>query len=76
MEARKNNVESLTTRIQENLDAFNAGGNRPYTLSLSVGASFYDSEDPCVIGEFLTRADRSMYERKERVWINHHSTVI
>ena len=46
IETRKNNVESLTTRIQENLDAFNAGGNRPYRLSLSVGTSFYDPEDP------------------------------
>ena len=66
IETRRNNVERLTARLQENLDAFNTGGNRPYKLSLSVGMSFYDPEDPCVIDELLARADRSMYEQKNR----------
>jgi diguanylate cyclase (GGDEF)-like protein len=66
IEACRNNVETLTARLQENLDVFNADGNLPYRLSLSVGTSFYDPEDPCVLGEFLARADRSMYEQKNR----------
>jgi two-component system cell cycle response regulator len=64
IEARKNNVESITTRLQKNLEAYNAGEDRSYKLSLSVGASFYDPNEPCSIGELLDRADRSMYERK------------
>jgi two-component system, cell cycle response regulator len=64
IEAHKNNVERLTTRLQKNLDAYNAGENRSYKLSFSVGVSFYDPEDPCFIGELLDRADRSMYELK------------
>jgi diguanylate cyclase (GGDEF)-like protein len=64
IEAHKNNAERLTTRLQKNLDAYNAGENRSYKLSLSVGVSFYDPEDPCFIGELLDRADRSMYELK------------
>jgi two-component system cell cycle response regulator len=65
IEAYKNNVESLATRLQENLDAYNAGVNRPYKLSFSVGMSCYDPENPCLIGELLDRADRSMYEYKQ-----------
>lgn len=64
IEAHKNNVERLTTRLQKNLDAYNAGEGRSYKLSLSVGVVFYDPEDPCSIGELLDRADRSMYELK------------
>ena len=65
IEARKNNMESITTRLQKNLEAYNARKNRSHKLSLSVGASFYDPEDPCSIGELLDRADRSMYELKQ-----------
>jgi diguanylate cyclase (GGDEF)-like protein len=65
IEARKNNVESLTTRLQKNLDAYNAGEGHSYKLSLSVGVSFYYPEHPCLIDELVDRADRSMYEQKQ-----------
>jgi len=65
IEACKNNVESLISRLQKNFDAYNAGENRSYKLSLSVGASFCDPEDPCLIDELLDRADRSMYAQKK-----------
>ena len=58
-------ASALTTRLQENLEARNARGERRYKLSLSVGVARYDPEHPCSIDELLARADRLMYEQKE-----------
>jgi len=57
-------AEVLTHRLQENLEARNARGDRRYKLSLSVGLARYDPESPCSIDDLLTQADRLMYERK------------
>ena len=59
-------AEVLTTRLQENLEARNAGEGRRYKLSLSVGLARYDPEHPCFIDELLAQADRAMYEHKRR----------
>lgn len=64
--AHKTSCEILTSRLQDNLDAHNAQGNRPYHLSMSVGVAYYDPEYPCSISELLSRADRLMYEQKRR----------
>ena len=65
IEVHTNSAESHTARLQKNLDAFNAGENRPYKLSLRIGTSCYDPEEPCLIDELVERADRSMYEREQ-----------
>ena len=65
MESDGTPAEILTTRLQENLEARNANGDRHYKLSLSVGTARYDPERPCSIDELLTRADRLMYEQKQ-----------
>jgi len=65
LEADEENAEVLVTRLRQNLEARNAEEGRRYKLSLSVGIARYDPEDPCSIDELLTRADRSMYERKQ-----------
>jgi len=56
----------LTARLQENLEARNARRGRRYELSLSVGIASYDPEHPCSIDELVARADRAMYEQKQR----------
>ncbi len=58
-------AEILTARLQENLKARNARGDRRYKLSLSMGIARYDPEHPCSIDELLARADRLMYEQKQ-----------
>ena len=65
IETDEASAEILTTRLQENLQARNARGERRYKLSLSVGVARYDPEHPCSIDELLARADRLMYEQKE-----------
>jgi len=57
-------VDIILGRLQKTLEAYNAGNNRGYLLSISAGISFYDPELPCTIDDLLAAADRSMYERK------------
>jgi len=65
IEAGKDSEEVLLHRLQEELDAHNAQGERRYKLSISVGIAYYDPERPCSIDELLHRADTLMYEQKK-----------
>ncbi|MDP2854155.1 MAG: hypothetical protein Q8O28_07910, partial [Smithellaceae bacterium] len=38
--------------------------NRRYRLSISVGCSYYDPENPCSLDELMASADKLMYEQK------------
>jgi len=65
IETDRPSADAITTRLQENLEARNARGDRCYKLSLSVGIARYDPKHPCSIDELLARADRLMYEQKQ-----------
>lgn len=39
--------------------------SRRYNLSISMGCSYYDPENPCSIDELMARADKLMYEQKQ-----------
>jgi len=58
------NSEILAGRLQSLIDTHNHQENRRYTLSVSVGCSCYDPENPCSIDELMTHADKLMYEHK------------
>jgi diguanylate cyclase (GGDEF)-like protein/PAS domain S-box-containing protein len=60
------NSETLAKRLQGQLDVHNAGGRRPFRLSMSVGIVHYDSENPMPIIDLLRQADAAMYEQKRR----------
>jgi len=55
----------LAFRLQENVRHHNAVTKHPYKLSLSVGFSNYDPENPRSIEELIAEADRYMYEEKQ-----------
>ncbi len=56
----------LTRRLLKNLDDANSRRGKPYSLSLSLGVASYGPDDPCSLDELLVRADREMYENKNR----------
>jgi diguanylate cyclase (GGDEF)-like protein len=58
--------ESLTIRIKENIDTFNAKSNKSYKLSLSMGMVHYNPDQPCSIEELISTADRLMYNQKRQ----------
>ncbi|MDD5723860.1 MAG: diguanylate cyclase [Syntrophales bacterium] len=51
-------------RLQDQIDRHNDKGNRRYRLSISMGCSCYDPENPCSIDELMVQADKRMYEQK------------
>jgi diguanylate cyclase (GGDEF)-like protein/PAS domain S-box-containing protein len=59
------NSEILTARMQSVIDTRNNRENRKYRLSISVGCSYYDPENPCTIDDLIVRADKLMYEQKQ-----------
>jgi diguanylate cyclase (GGDEF)-like protein/PAS domain S-box-containing protein len=56
--------ESLVTRVQSKIDILNARTERGYYLSVSLGHSLYNPEQPLTIAELLSEADRMMYQNK------------
>jgi diguanylate cyclase (GGDEF)-like protein/PAS domain S-box-containing protein len=59
------NSEIIAARLQNLIDIRNRREGRRYTLSVSIGSSFYDPESPCSIDELMAEADKSMYEHKK-----------
>lgn len=62
----KDHVEIIMSRLQKNIEDFNAKRDHNYKLSLSVGISAYDPETVITIDGLLAEADRLMYEHKFR----------
>ena len=60
-------AEVSTARLQEALEQYNKKAKRPFRLSLSIGSTTFDPENPCSIEQLMDRADRSMYEDKARL---------
>jgi diguanylate cyclase (GGDEF)-like protein len=63
--AKASDAEIVSVRLQGNLDETNGTLKRGYQLSMSIGVSFYDPDNPRSIDELLTEADKSMYEQKK-----------
>jgi diguanylate cyclase (GGDEF)-like protein/PAS domain S-box-containing protein len=61
----KVNYKVFTDRLQSLIDIRNNHGNWRYKLSISVGCSRYDPENPCSIEELMASADNLMYEQKQ-----------
>jgi Amt family ammonium transporter len=54
----------LLDRLETSLRACNARGTRKYILSLSVGAAYYDPQNPESLDVLISRADTLMYGQK------------
>jgi diguanylate cyclase (GGDEF)-like protein/PAS domain S-box-containing protein len=60
-------AEVSTARLQEAVEQLNQEGRRPFRLSLSIGSTTFDPENPCSVEQLMDRADRSMYVDKARL---------
>jgi two-component system cell cycle response regulator len=57
-------IDVIVQRFEEQVRRHNVLHDRPYRLSISVGAACYNPDEPCSIDELLSRADLRMYEHK------------
>ena len=58
--------------LKENVERMNARTNRAYSLSLSIGAAYYNSEAPVSIDKLISLADRAMYKEKKSRRLESH----
>ena len=60
----QHDIDTLSARLREHLQQFNAARRRPYAVDLSIGATLV--EDPADEGleAFIARADEAMYQEK------------
>jgi len=58
------NPEILSSRLQQNIDSFNAKDDRHYKLSMSWGTAMYDPESPTSLDQLMSAADELMYAQK------------
>ncbi|UCE41291.1 MAG: GGDEF domain-containing protein [Candidatus Aminicenantes bacterium] len=64
--ASREGMEAAESRLRKKIEMFNENKEKPFQLSVSMGASYYDPLHPCTIDELLVRADKIMYEEKRR----------
>jgi len=62
----ENSLESISARLQKNVDTLNSSNLRGHTLSLSFGVSSFPTEDGGSLDTLLTQADKLMLQQKER----------
>jgi diguanylate cyclase (GGDEF)-like protein/PAS domain S-box-containing protein len=60
------NSKIFTSRLQAVIDKRNNQENRKYKLSISMGCAYYNPENPCSIDDLIARADKLMYEQKQK----------
>ncbi|MCU0687438.1 MAG: diguanylate cyclase [Polyangiaceae bacterium] len=59
-------IDTLRARLDAKIEADNAAGERPFQLSVSLGAAIYDRARPQSLEALLAEADALMYEQKRR----------
>ena len=64
LETVGSNGESIIKRLQANLSEHNRQRSQPIEISLSVGVSHYDPDEPFSIEELIDKADETMYQQK------------
>jgi diguanylate cyclase (GGDEF)-like protein/PAS domain S-box-containing protein len=57
--------DTMVSRLQRNIEDYNAKIDGVYELSLSMGAAHFDHENPKGIEDLLVEADKFMYEHKK-----------
>jgi diguanylate cyclase (GGDEF)-like protein len=65
IEIPQDNTETLTTRLRNNVDIYNAKSHNRYKLSLSVGIADGHPECASSVDELLAQADSLMYQQKK-----------
>jgi diguanylate cyclase (GGDEF)-like protein len=66
MEAPGSDSDSLLFRLNRGLETFNSSSRLPFRLMWSVGMAEFDPNHPETVEELVSRADRRMYEQKQR----------
>jgi len=64
LRARQEHVDALRSRVYDAVNHYNASSPKPYIVSVSLGAAYFDPECPMAFEELLAKADQSLYYQK------------
>lgn len=64
IDVSEQDAESIINKLLDKQREFNDKSNYPFNISMSVGAAYFDPENPVNIDELMARADRLMYKDK------------
>ncbi len=64
-------IDTLCVRLREHLREFNATGQRPYQVDISIGATLVDAPAAQNLEELIARADEAMYQEKRAASVRH-----
>lgn len=62
--SKKEELEKVVERINNQFEDFNKTGIKPYKISFSMGYDVYDSNSNVSVGEFQKHIDKKMYQAK------------
>jgi len=65
VDAPRQNIKSILDRLQRNIEQFNSDKKNAYPLSISLGLTIHDNNEPRSVDEMLRDADILMYEQKQ-----------
>lgn len=65
VDAPVESVSAVRGRLQQRLDAYNAGADGSFHLSVSLGMAVFDPATPGTVDELIREADSRMYEDKK-----------
>lgn len=66
VDATENDIDSLKTRLQNNVDIYNHRSGDQYVISFSMGSIRVGPDSTITVEELLSQADKAMYEHKQR----------
>ena len=66
---------AIIARLQRNIEIYNTIVNHDYTLSVSVGTVLINKESSYTVDELIVRADKLMYENKQKKYALHGSVI-
>lgn len=65
VESPDGDIESVSRRLQGNIEQSNEKDNSKFDISVSTGMAYYDPDSPVSLEELLLKADNSMYKQKK-----------
>ena len=66
IETSEDCADTISARLQKNIENYNSKNSRDYKLSMSVGVASFDAESPATVDGLLDKADKLMYKHKRR----------
>jgi diguanylate cyclase (GGDEF)-like protein len=67
IEATNEDIRVLRTNLQNNVERYNEGAQKPYQIHISMGVALYDKNDETSLERLISVADNDLYREKKKL---------